>query len=292
MRGFLKTRNLAAVSVLALAPLGVQGAQAATVTAFGGSSSWVKNDVRPGGTADIVDLTGAGSNLENNAPLGTGAVKLTTDNTDPAKAEVGIGVEFGAGGNFGTISDFLTTGSSLSYSFFKQSAGDLNPSAAAAIKLTVSDSSIATSGATDGYATFIYEPTWNQGGTGSAAVPTDDWVTALITGTSGIFWHTGIYGEDNMYGGPGMTLSDWNTFFNGDLASAVIVGISVGVGSYNQGQTAYFDDVKFSTQNGDVSYAYDFEAAAVPVPAALPLMLSGFGALGFFGWRKRRLAAT
>jgi hypothetical protein len=62
-----------------------------TVTTLDGSQGWSKTDVRPGGTADIVDLTGTGGNLENNQPLPDGALKLTTDATNAAKAEVGYG---------------------------------------------------------------------------------------------------------------------------------------------------------------------------------------------------------
>ena len=33
------------------------------------------------------------------------------------------------------------------------------------------------------------------------------------------------------------------------------------------------------------------DANAVPVPAALPLFVTGLGALGLFGWRRKRKAA-
>ncbi len=113
--------------------------------------------MRPGGSAGVVDLTGQGGNLENNQPLPTGAAKLTTDATDAAKAEVGVS-DYTNG--LGTVGDFLS-GGSLGYSFLKASAGDLNPFAAPAIKLEVLDSSIDPGHGADGYATFVFEPTWN-----------------------------------------------------------------------------------------------------------------------------------
>ena len=56
---------------------------------------WYEADVRTGGTAAIVDLTGLGGDLENNQPLPVGAAKLTTDLTNAAKAEVAVVNDYG-----------------------------------------------------------------------------------------------------------------------------------------------------------------------------------------------------
>lgn len=278
----LNSRNiLATSSLLVVALFAVQAAQAETITALDGSQGWGLADMRFGGTADIVDIGSAGGNLQNNAPLPTGAVKLTTDANNASKAEVGIA------GSFGTVGDFLN-GGSLGYSFFKAN-GNTNTAAAASIKLTVSDSNITNSASGDGYTTFVYEPYWNQTPPLAAIdPPADEWLSVLIDGLTGTFWHTGVYGQSNQSGGgnAGQTLSGWNATFGGDLLDAVIVGLSVGIGTYNQGVTTYFDNVAFT--NGDINLAYDFELAAVPVPAALPLALGGLAFLGFTGWRKRR----
>lgn len=251
-----------------------------TLPATPPSGQWFNSDVRGGGTTGIVDLTGQGGNLESNAPLPNGAARLTTGADNADKAEVAVG------GNFGTISDFLS-GGSLSYDYFKSSVGDLNASAAAAIKLAVFDTNTSF---TDDFGVFVFEPTWNLvTPPGGSVVPTDDWLSASADGNSGIFWSTGIYDQANQAGGPGQTLDQWFTQFGDDFLDASIIAISVGVGSFNQGQTAYFDNVQYSNlvSGGRLDLAYDFEVAPVPVPAALPLLASVLGFFGLLGWRRR-----
>jgi hypothetical protein len=36
---------------------------------------------------------------------------------------------------------------------------------------------------------------------------------------------------------------------------------------------------------------YDYDPAAAPLPATLPLFATGLGALGLFGWRMKRKSA-
>lgn len=274
----LLTASFAAFAVLA----SMGTANATVVNSFDDTPTaayqWYKSDMRHGGTASIEDLSGQSGNLKDNAPLPNGAAKLTTGNSVDDKAEVKIS------GTFGTVGDFIDNGQ-LSYDYFRSSAGS-NPEVAASIKFEVRDSNTSQS---DGYATFVYEPYWNVVPGVSTPPPLDEWTNVDIAGDSGIFWHTGIYGEDNQYGGPGKTLEDWNTFFGDDLLDAMIIGISVGIGSYNADTVTYFDDVKF--RNGQLDLAYDFEVSVVPLPAALPLYGAGVALLGFLGWRKRKAQA-
>lgn len=288
----MRARVVAVLSAVGM--LLTTGAQAETVSAFDPTfttdDAWFLFDMRGAGTAEVVDLTGAGGALENDQPLPKGAARLTTGASDNDKAEVAVTRV----GGYGTVGDFLSTGGFLNYSYFKDSTGDLNPSAAASIKITVLDNNITTPNQTDGFASFVYEPTWNLGTVGtSVAVATDQWITANITGNSGVFWHTGIYGAANLGGdgSDGLTLQGWSDLFGGDLLDATIVTISIGVGTFNQGQTAFFDDVQFS--NGGIELNYDFEpAVVVPVPGALALLLTGLGGLAAASIRRRKMRAA
>ena len=257
--------------------LGAGAVGATTVTTFDGSQGWGPTDVRPGGTADIVNLSGAGGNLENNQPAGPGAVRLTTDSTNAAKAEVGIA------GDFGKVSDILNGNFALSYSWFDTGGAVAAPS----IKLAFYDSSYAG----DGYGQLIYEP-YAQGATDHSYITptTGDWETASIDLTTGRFWNSGMFGVTSSFAGPpNKTLSEWLTSFNSGFGNASLVGISVGLGTYNPSETGYFNSVSISGSSADNSW--DFEAPSpVPLPAGMPLLLGAFGGLALL--RRRRKPAT
>lgn len=250
---------------------------------------WFATDVRPGGTANIVNLTGAGGNLENNQPLPTGAVELTTDGTNAAKAEIGIGYDFGKT----TVSDIVSS-LALGYSYYKANVGATAPAPSIKLSFLADPSHPATNG--DNFVTLIYEPyvnpTYNN-------PQVDAWQNVSITGTSGLFWSNGGLGLGNSFAGPPyQTLSAWlntsNSQTDNSFSFAHLVSMQVGVGSYNPDQVGYFDAVHLAfndtTNSNSFDTTYDFQA--VPEPSALAI----FSLLGmaFVGgtWRSRRKSGS
>jgi len=231
------------------------------------------------GTVEITDVTGAGGNLENNAPLGTGALKLTTTGGGDRKAEARID------GNFGTVEQFIDSGT-FSYDYYHDSSGPID-TVAPAFKFEVLDFS-PPGGTSDNFATFIFEPVYN------GILAFDDWTNVSFTSASANFWHTTIYDINGLIFDN--TFGDWNAAFNGppygfadSFLNANIFSITLGLGSGTPGETGYVDNVNFS--NGVTTLMADFETlqvAAVPLPAALPLYGTGIMLLGLLGWRKRR----
>lgn len=282
MRWLQWSALVALVSALA----GVPAAQGAVevVTSIGASfapNQWYASDVRPGGSATIVDLSGAGGNLESGQPLPNGAALLTTDLTNAAKAEISYA------NNFGATSSILS-GIEIGYSYYKESVAGGNDFAAPSIKLSFLANPANPSPSGDGFVTLIYEASWNQSNPGtSQAVPTGAWQDVSITATSGLFWANGGFGQGNGAGGPPLhTLAEWAALFDSTFSTANLVSVQVGVGTTNPGQIGYFDEVRIKA--GDFDTTFDFEAAAaVPEPASLGLW-GVFSVIGMGVVRLRR----
>lgn len=234
-----------------------------------GNQPWKTSLIQADGTADIVDLTGLGGNLENNAPLQTGAVKLQTGPTNASRAEI----QLLPNGGFGTVNDILNSNLSFSYSMYKGATGAAEP--APSFKMQFYNPSPIQS--TDGYMELVFEPYWNQPGSESSSspVPAGDWIDYSVDLSSGLLWSTGGFGSTNSAGGPPLrTLQDWFTTLDSDFGGANLFGISLGLGTYTPDQIGYVDNVSVSA--GNYAKVFDFETAAeVPVPASLPLLLMG-----------------
>lgn len=84
----------------------------------------------------------------------------------------------------------------------------------------------------------------------------------------------------------------WEAFLGGTPVGGGL--INEGIGIYGFSDPIGFDRLKF-TQPGSSSVAPAFDSvrasvALVPVPAALPLLLTSLAGLGLIGWRRRKTA--
>ena len=259
----------AAVAAVGLMVLAFPALAQSTVTSFElfapfpTPGVWFQSGVQDGGTASIADLTGAGGDLETNQPAPIGAAKLTTRlNENNDKAEVGVAHRYGM------PQDIFST-LSIMYSYHKATNAGQNPAAAPSLKLTFFNS-LCDDAASLGrcFATLVYEPTWNGPGSTSASPAstnpaTDAWTAVTIDENTGLFWTTGGFGFGNSFGGPPIkTLAEWRTALSSDFGDAALFRVSVGVGSSNQGQIGYFDEVDISHAfSGGFSESYDFDPA-------------------------------
>ncbi len=285
------------IAALALLCVG-SVAQASIVTVTSISSGmhvadrWYQNGTTGGGAASIVSLQGLGGNLEFSQPSPLVAAKLTTNLTNPAKAEIGTFRDFGL------ASDVLSN-ITLGYNYYRQNIAGGNTSAAPSIKLQISASSSDTGNFSDNYGYLVYEPYWN------GTVPSGAWQSVSInsstgsgaTGSGGWWWDGGFNVASGAGGPPIRSLAEWVTAFQAadaaDFAKAHVLALSVGVGTYNQGQIDYFDNVSIGIAASNFERVYKFGVDAVPEPATIVVWsLLGAAVVGLGLWRRRRVGKS
>jgi hypothetical protein len=245
---------------------------------------WYESDTRAGGTVGIADLTGMGGPLENTAPLPVGAALVTTGMDNADKAEIGLTDAFGTPNNI--LSSF-----SMSYRYFKATVSGGNDAAAPSVKIAFWNAAYDAVDGQDGFVQLVYEPYANLGSN-----PTPDvWTLASIDENTGVFWATGGFGQASSAGGPPYrTLAEWKTVFASEFGDAEMTPIAIGVGTYNQGQEGYIDQVEIShSSGGGYSGSFDFDMVP-PVPMSSPwgvaLMASVLLMTGWFALRGQRLS--
>lgn len=204
-------------------------------------------------------------------------MRLQTPNDNNARAEIK------REGNYGQVRDLFDGDLSLTYSWYN--APGSGTTAAPALKISIFNPTFTG----DGFGQLIYEPYAQGSGLNTIVIPEDEWVTETISLTDGLFWDTSLLGTSNHAGGPPyQTLQAYLTDPEIDqaaFADSFVTSIAVGLGSFNPSVSSFTDNVKIAGTLLDGEF--DFQAAVVPLPAALPMAAAAFGVFGFIGWRRR-----
>ena len=223
------TKKYTGVALAALMATGLFAATAmaaTTVVTPSNTQGWNMSDTRTGGAVNYV--------TDSTSPYPNGALQLTTDATNAAKAQYM---------HAAASSTMLASVDELAY-HTKQVAGPAH--AAASYQLIVD----LNGNATGGFTTLVYEPYHN--GTVTQGV----WQQWDVD--AGKFWSSRTFSEGSCSvtsgagGAPFYTLSE----LKADCPDATVLGFGVNVGTFNPGYNVYVDGVNF---DGDI---YNFEVTA------------------------------
>ncbi len=222
----------------------VNSAQAASnvIVTPGNTQGWTSSaplaDTRPGGAVNFVsDSSAPGS-------PNVGALGFTTDSTNNAKAQY-----------MHATNTPLADITALSYYTKQNSASFADGQASFQLPVCLGG----VSGATCiGFTTLVFEPYWNLGNNGNAAVLSGTWQKWDVSSSSANLWSSKAYSNGsctivNGSGGPPLYSI---AGLQADCPSAVVAGFGVGVGSYNPSYDVETDLVEFNDTT------YNFEPTA------------------------------
>lgn len=213
---------------------GVTYAATTVIVTPDNQQGWSIGSTTSGGGVNYVEDT--------DAPLGSHILQLTTDSTNPSRAQY-----------VHATNTLLKDVNELGYFSKQMAASSDGGNASYQLAIDVDGDGDVTTG----FTTLVYEPYWqNEQSPDPAPVTVNTWQPWDVD--EGVFWSSRNINIDNCVltagagGAPFYTLDELQT----NCPDAVVLGFGVNVGTYNPNYTIRVDAVNF---NGTV---YDFEEEA------------------------------
>ena len=230
------------------------------IDAHGESGEWF-TEVQATGTSQIIasPVSGGPSN----------SVQLTTACDNAVSDMAGIKVVYSPSIFEGMLlKDFLASFNTMSYKYYKvnnsANCASFSEHASPSMKFEAFSSSAYTAGTTS-YTTFVWEP-YKTPALNGAPPPTDSWQTETIGKTTGsqTFTSNGGWRSTRSFGQSGLaSLQQWETFLKGGsttsplfIQDAVVLSISVEIGSNNIGLLSYVNDIHVSSGEYDWTFSF------------------------------------
>ena len=240
-------------------------------------SDWYYNNVRNGGTVGISDANPRSGNASASfsGTAGPGGASYKAD-IEYLASGVAVGGNYLASGSLGAFSDF----SGMSYDWYRDSASTNAAGQHPSLRILLDrDGDLSTTNDRGG---LVFERAYNGGG----AVPTDSWVTDVVTGTT-FLWNFGLgignLANINATSSPfDATLAEWQAH----SPNAVILGFSSGVGSGWGPFVGAVDNISWTIGGVTTMSNFELERATVPEPGSLALL--GLALAGLAVARRRK----